>query len=188
MKLPRDIETYNLLLTASAKYSGKALKNKAKPEFNNPIDWQLVNRIPYHQKIQFNTTKGNFVFQLKVNEAPGTVSQIINLIRAGYFTGKYFHRVVPGFVIQAGCPRGDGFGSLMNTIRSEFSYTRYNKAGMVGMASAGNDTESSQFFVTLAPTTHLDGRYTIFGEVTSGLDVIYKIVIGDKITDASILP
>jgi cyclophilin family peptidyl-prolyl cis-trans isomerase/HEAT repeat protein len=188
MKLPRDIETYNLLLAASAKYSGKALKNKAKPEFNNPIDWQLVNRIPYHQKIQFNTTKGNFVVQLKVNEAPGTVSQIINLIKAGYFTGKYFHRVVPGFVVQAGCPRGDGFGSLMNTIRSEFSYTRYNKAGMVGMASAGDDTESSQFFVTLAPTPHLDGRYTIFGEVTSGMDVINKIVVGDKITDALILP
>jgi len=188
MKLPRDIETYQLLSAVSAKYAGKSFKRGLKPAFNNPIDWEFVNRIPYNQKIKFNTNKGSFTVKLNVNEAPGTVGQILKFVQDGYFIGKFFHRVVPGFVMQGGCPRGDGYGGTMQTIRSEFGKLNYSKAGMVGMASAGPDTESCQFFVTLAPTPHLDGRYTIFGEIIAGFDVIQQIVIGDRIIETEILP
>ena len=81
-----------------------------------------------------------------------------------FYNEKTWHRVVPNFVIQAGCTRGDGYGSLNYTIRSEFSPQSY-KTGYVGMASAGKDTESTQFFITHRPTPHLDGRYTIFAKV-----------------------
>lgn len=84
-------------------------------------------------------------------------------------------------MIQSGCPRGDGYGSLDYTIRSEFSPLHYDEAGFIGMASAGRNTECSQWFINLVPTPHLDGNYTIFGKVTRGMDVADKIVIGDVV-------
>ncbi len=115
--------------------------------------------------------------------APGTVANFVDLITKKYYPGKIFHRLVPNFVIQGGCPRGDGFGSLDYSLRSELPQVTYNRHGLVGMASAGNHTEGVQWFVTLAPAPHLDGNYTIFGEITEGLDVIGKLGIGDKIND-----
>ncbi|MFN4122011.1 MAG: peptidylprolyl isomerase [Flavobacteriales bacterium] len=188
MRLPRDIETYNALISARNLYQQQKKSGSAKIEFNNPIDWNLVNRIPEKQDVKISTNRGDIYLRLFVNEAPATTGFFIKLIRDGYFVGKSFHRVVPGFVVQAGCPRGDGFGGLMETLRTEISYLRYQKAGLLGMASAGKDTESSQFFITLAPTPHLDGRYTLFGEVTKGLDVLQQIIIGDRITDTAIMP
>jgi cyclophilin family peptidyl-prolyl cis-trans isomerase len=188
MKLPRDIETYNALISARNLYHDQKRSNLAKIEFNNPIDWNLVNRIPEKQEVKFSTNRGDIYLRLFVNEAPATTGFFIKLIKDGYYVGKSFHRVVPGFVVQAGCPRGDGFGGLMETLRTELSYLRFNKTGLLGMASAGKDTESSQFFITLAPTPHLDGRYTLFGEVTKGLDILQQIRIGDRITDAAIMP
>jgi cyclophilin family peptidyl-prolyl cis-trans isomerase len=90
------------------------------------------------------------------------------------------HRVVPNFVIQDGCPRGDGVGGPAFTIGSELGPLYYEE-GSVGMASAGKDTEGSQWFITHSPTPHLDGRYTIFAKVVEGMDVVHKIEIGDKI-------
>ncbi len=113
--------------------------------------------------------------------APATLSSFIRLINEGYYDGKAFHRVVPNFVVQTGCPRGDGYGSLDFTLRSELDNAYYNKEGYVGMASAGPHTEGTQFFITHSPTPHLDGRYTIFGEVVTGMDVVHKITVGDKI-------
>jgi cyclophilin family peptidyl-prolyl cis-trans isomerase/HEAT repeat protein len=188
MKLPRDNETYHLLKKVRAFYASKKPPLISPTEFNNPIDWQLLNRIPQHQEVKFITSKGEFQLRLFINEAPATTGFFMKLIKEGYFVGKYFHRVVPGFVIQGGCPRGDGFGGLMQTIRTEISRLRFNKEGMLGMASAGKDTESSQFFVTLAPTPHLDGRYTIFGEVSKGMDVVKQITVGDRITETAIMP
>jgi cyclophilin family peptidyl-prolyl cis-trans isomerase len=95
--------------------------------------------------------------------------------------------VVPNFVIQSGCPRGDGFGSLGFTIRSEVGDTYYNDEGYVGMASAGLHTEGTQFFITHSPTPHLDGRYTIFAKVIEGMDVVHKISIGDTIKTINII-
>jgi len=108
------------------------------------------------------------------------------LAESGFYNGKAFHRVVPNFVVQAGCPRGDGFGSLDFTIRSELAETYYDDEGYMGMASAGPHTEGTQLFITHSPTPHLDGRYTIFGKVTSGMDVVHKIGMQDIINQITI--
>ncbi|MBK6785981.1 MAG: peptidylprolyl isomerase [Saprospiraceae bacterium] len=93
------------------------------------------------------------------------------------------HRVEPNFVIQTGCPRGDGNGSLDFTIPSELSSGNYNTSGLVGMASAGNHTECSQWFVTHSSAPHLDGNYTIFGHITEGMEVVNGLDVGDKIIE-----
>lgn len=127
------------------------------------------------------TDKGNIKLHLLKNIAPATVLNFVRLGKSEFFNGKNFHRVVPNFVIQGGCPRGDGYGSMDYTIRSETPQIYYNKGGMVGMASSGNHTESCQFFITHSATPHLDGNYTIFAEVVSGMEVVDAIQIGDKI-------
>ena len=122
------------------------------------------------------------VIRLLVNEAPGSVANFVALAGQNYFDNKVFHRVVPNFVVQTGCNRGDGWGSEDYSIRSEFSPRLY-RTGSVGMASAGKDTEGTQWFITHSPTPHLDGRYTIFAEVIEGMRVLNFIQVGDKITD-----
>ena len=123
---------------------------------------------------------------LQPSLAPMTTANWIELVKRNYFNGKNFHRVVPNFVIQSGCNRGDGFGAMNYIIRSEYSRAFYNRAGMVGMASAGPDTESSQFFITCAATPHLDGRYTIFAYVKEGMNIVETIQRGDKILKVNI--
>lgn len=146
----------------------------------HPINWTTVDRIPIGQRAMVHTSKGDIVFQLLVEAAPGSVANFVELVEQGFYNGKNFHRVVPNFVAQGGCPRGDGWGSTDYNLRSEFADLRYG-AGAVGLASAGKDTESCQWFITHAPTPHLDGRYTIFAQVVSGLDVVSRLDIGDKI-------
>jgi len=107
--------------------------------------------------------------------------------RQGFYRGLTFHRIVPTFVVQGGDPRGDGWGGPGYAIRSEFSPLTY-EPGTLGMASAGRDTEGSQFFITQTPQPHLDGRYTIFGKVTSGMDVVDKLQIDDRIFDLKVMP
>ena len=104
----------------------------------------------------------------------------LDLARRGYFDGLTFHRVVPGFVVQGGDPRGDGNGGPGFALRDEIGERPYGR-GVVGMALSGKDTGGSQLFVTLAPAPHLDGRYTVFGWVASGMDVVDKIRPGDVI-------
>ncbi|OUJ73303.1 peptidylprolyl isomerase [Hymenobacter crusticola] len=136
--------------------------------------------MPASQRATVRTSKGTIVFQLLVNEAPGSVASFVELTRQGFYNGKTIHRVVPNFVAQGGCPRGDGWGSTDYNIRSEFADLRYGE-GAVGLASAGKDTESCQWFITHSPTPHLDGRYTIFAQVVSGMDVVSRLEIGDRI-------
>ena len=107
----------------------------------------------------------------------------VNLINQKFYNGKSFHRVVSNFVIQTGCPRGDGYGSPNYSIRTEVPQMDYDGEGYLGMASAGLDTESSQWFITNAASPHLDGNYTIFGKVIEGMDVVHKIQVGDKINE-----
>ncbi|MCL4105624.1 UNVERIFIED_CONTAM: hypothetical protein GTU68_057499 [Idotea baltica] len=99
-----------------------------------------------------------------------------------YFDSKTFHRIAPNFVAQGGCSRGDGWGGYPETIRSELPDIRY-KTGSVGIASAGKDTESSQLFITHCPTPHLDGNYSIFAEVSAGMEVVNQLEMGDVIED-----
>ena len=153
------------------------------PQMNNAKslttnDFALENT---NNMAEIVTDKGSIKLRLLKNTAPATVLNFIRLVKSEFFNGKNFHRVVPNFVIQGGCPRGDGYGGMDYSIRSETPQIYYNKSGMVGMASSGPHTESCQFFITHSPTPHLDGKYTIFAEVISGMDVVNQIQIGDKI-------
>jgi cyclophilin family peptidyl-prolyl cis-trans isomerase len=127
-----------------------------------------------------STTKGSFTIQLLPEEAPLTVDNFIKLANRNYFRGITVHRVVPNFVIQDGDPRGDGNGGPGYQIRCEINLSPYGR-GAVGMALSGKDTGGSQWFVTHAPQPHLDGGYTVFGNVISGMDVVDSIVRGDVI-------
>lgn len=180
LSLPKDIEALQPLEAAIAYFEGKIPTATLKNEFNHPIDWHLTKSIKREQKAIITTTKGDIKICLFVEEAPGSVSNFITLVNQQYYNNKFFHRVVPNFVVQAGCNRGDGFGSEAYSIRSEFSPRKYKK-GSLGMASAGKDTEGTQWFITHSPTPHLDGRYTIFAEVYTGMDVVDRIEVGDKI-------
>jgi cyclophilin family peptidyl-prolyl cis-trans isomerase len=108
------------------------------------------------------------------------VDSFITLARKGYFNNLTFHRVVPNFVIQGGDPRGDGEGGPGYQIRCEVN-TRPYARGAVGMALSGKDTGGSQFFITHSPQPHLDGGYTVFGQVISGMEVVDRISRGDVI-------
>jgi len=129
--------------------------------------------------------KGDIVIRLLGDEAPNTVENFVRLAEKGFYNGLTFHRVVPNFVIQGGCPRGDGWGGPGYTIRDEMNREHY-LIGTVGMALDGKDTGGSQFFITLSPQPRLDGRYTVFGEVVDGMDVVNRIERGDKILEITL--
>jgi len=151
-----------------------------------PLDWERIANIPADKRVKIETDEGVIVIKLYVNDAPGSVSNFLDLIREGYLGKSVFHRVVPNFVIQDGCPRGDGWGGPEETIRSEFSRPYYEE-GSLGMASSGKDTEGSQWFITHSSTPHLDGRYTIFGKVTKGMEIVNRIKVGTRILKYVIL-
>ncbi|OGU31868.1 MAG: peptidylprolyl isomerase [Ignavibacteria bacterium GWA2_55_11] len=132
-----------------------------------------------------HTSKGEITVELLPEDAPFTVLSFLRLARKKFYDGLTFHRVVPNFVVQGGDPRGDSWGGPGYSIRSEVSLVGYER-GSVGMASAGKDTEGSQFFITHAPTLHLDGRYTIFGKVVRGMDVVDRLQIGDRILSVTL--
>jgi cyclophilin family peptidyl-prolyl cis-trans isomerase/HEAT repeat protein len=153
---------------------------------NTQLDYQrALSRIGKEVRAVVTTTKGSFTMELLPNEAPLSVDNFVQLARRGYFKGIVFHRVVPNFVIQAGDPRGDGNGGPGYTIRCEINEVPYDRAA-VGMALSGKDTGGSQWFVTHAPQPHLDGGYTVFGKVVSGMDVVDAIVRGDVIRSITI--
>ena len=183
LELPKEIETYNELRKTLAFFKEEPEPQPITPEFNHPIDWSMISRIANGQAVVIKTPRGNIELELLPEAAPGTVANFIALIRQGFYTGKVFHRVVPNFVIQGGGMRGDGYGSLDYTIRSELSRLHFLEEGYVGMASSGNHTECTQFFITHAPALHLDGNYTIFARVSKGMDVVHQIQIGDKIQE-----
>ena len=185
LSLPKEIETYNeiaQLLNAYGDHSVSATQAKTFRPFNQDIFKKLSN----NSTAVVKTTKGDFTINLFPEQSPISTTNFVQLVQQTYFDNKFFHRVVPNFVIQTGCPRGDGYGSQDYVIRSELGPLHYDTAGRVGMASAGNDTESSQWFVTHIPVFHLDGRYTIFGQITDGMDVVNKINVGDKINSINI--
>ena len=153
---------------------------------NHPLDTASLSRLKKNPAALIRTNKGNIKMQLLPLTAPGSVLNFITLADDKFYDGKKIHRVVPNFVIQGGCPRGDGYGSLDYTIRSELPMEYYDQQGYVGMASAGNHTEGTQFFITHSPTPHLDGKYTIFGKVTEGMEVVHDILVGDSIQQVSI--
>lgn len=115
---------------------------------------------------------GEFTLQLYSEQAPITVNSFVFLAREGYFDGVTFHRVLDGFMAQGGDPTGTGRGGPGYVFENEDSELTFDKAGVVAMANAGRDTNGSQFFITFAPTLHLNGGYTIFGQVIAGMNVV----------------
>ena len=122
---------------------------------------------------------GEFIVQLYADKAPITVNSFVFLAREGYFDGLTFHRVLEGFMAQGGDPTGTGGGGPGYEFVNEDSDLTFDKAGVVAMANAGRDTNGSQFFITFAPAEFLNGGYTIFGQVTEGMDVVNGITRRD---------
>jgi cyclophilin family peptidyl-prolyl cis-trans isomerase len=122
---------------------------------------------------------GEFVIQLYADKAPITVNSFVFLARQGYFDGTTFHRVLEGFMAQGGDPTGTGMGGPGYKFVNEDSNLTFNKAGVVAMANAGRDTNGSQFFITFDPVERLNGGYTIFGQVISGMEVVNGITRRD---------
>mgnify|MGYP001580373687 CR=1 FL=1 len=164
-------------------YSAKV--SKATKPLRTDYDWETLESIQPAQTVSLMTNKGIIKLQLMREHAPFTVLSFVKLARRGFYKGLTFHRVVPNFVVQGGDPRGDGWGGPGYAIRSEFSMTNFER-GMVGIASAGKDTEGCQFFITHSPAPHLDGRYTIFAKVVEGQDVVDRIQVGDTITEITL--
>ena len=130
------------------------------------------------------TNKGDIHLILYADKTPITVANFVNLAKRGYYDGLIFHRVMPNFMIQGGCPLGDGFGGPGYKFQDEFdSSLKHDRPGILSMANSGPGTNGSQFFVTHVPTAHLDGLHSIFGSVVGpeDQDVVNAIGQGDKI-------
>ena len=183
LKIPGQIESVHSIERALAYLRGVSTPNLSKTESNKSPDWSLVNNHEETIKALVKTEKGVIDIELYLIKAPGAVLNFIELANSDFFDGKIFHRVVPNFVIQTGSPRGDNYGGKDYVISSNVAQAYYDDEGYVGMASAGLHTESTQWFITHSPTPHLDGKYTIFGKVESGMEVVHDIHPGDKILD-----
>ncbi len=137
-----------------------------------------------NRSLLLRTTRGDITIKF-FEDTPLVNFEIAKLAKKGFLVGKTFHRVVPNFVVQGGDPRADGFGGPGYLIRDQYSLVSPER-GLVGIATAGQDTGGSQIFFNLAPNLHLRGRYTFFGEVTAGHDVLDQIEVGDKILSAAL--
>src|SRR5512142_2648302 len=132
----------------------------------------------------FKTERGEIVAELYADRAPLTVENFVNLARAGFYDGTTFHRVIGGFMAQGGDPTGTGRGGPGYQFGDEFHPTlRHDGAGVLSMANAGPGTNGSQFFITYGPTPHLDDRHSVFGRVTSGMDVLRSLRERDPARD-----
>ncbi len=138
---------------------------------NNGGEKKMGNRIA-----RFETSKGTFDIELFEDKAPKTTGNFITLVEKGFYNGLIFHRVIDGFMIQGGCPKGNGTGGPGYTIPDEFHPDlRHSGEGILSMANAGPNTGGSQFFITLAKTEWLDGHHAVFGKVIKGMDVVKTI-------------
>ena len=140
------------------------------------------------KKAIIETEKGNIVLELFEKDAPKTVENFEKLINKGFYDGLTFHRVLPNFVIQGGCPKGNGTGGPGYSIKCETKGNpRKHGKGALSMAHAGKDTGGSQFFITHSPQPHLDGIHTVFGQVIEGMDVVNKIKPKDVMKKVTIV-
>ena len=131
----------------------------------------MSNRIAH-----VTTNLGSFQIELFEERAPKTTKNFIDLVEKGYYDGVVFHRVIEGFMLQGGCPTGNGTGGPGYTIPDEFhAELTHDSEGVLSMANSGPNSGGSQFFVTLAPTTWLDGKHAVFGKVIEGMDMVHTI-------------
>lgn len=137
--------------------------------------------------ITITSNKGDIDLTVFASEVEVTAASFLNLISRGFYNGLTFHRVIPNFMIQGGCPDGTGMGGPGYKFECECKPSlKHDKPGILSMANAGRNTNGSQFFITHLPTPHLDGNHTVFGEVTKGQDVIDSIGNGDTIEKITI--
>lgn len=186
LSLPKDLETYNNVNKLIGRLKGNSFDDQI-PSYNHPINWSLLSSVGDTTTADIITNKGVIMIEFYPQSAPSSVVNFIDLAMKGFYDNINFHRVVPNFVIQAGCPDGDGYGGVDYTIRSELNNTYYDDEGYLGMARSDYNTESSQWFITHRPTPHLDGKYTIFGKVIKGMDVVHAIEEGDEIRKVNIV-
>lgn len=131
------------------------------------------------------TARGDLALELYPQDAPVTVNNFVTLARKGFYNGLTFHRVIPDFMAQGGDPNGTGTGGPGYTFQDEFS-SRTHQAGSLSMANSGANTNGSQFFICYTPQPHLNGKHTVFGQLTQGMDVLKKLVNGDKMNEVVI--
>ena len=170
-QLLRDVDPSADVTTSRPVPTGRDRGAYARPELVSPS---------YSPQAYVDTTRGTFQVELDVVDAPLTTANFADLAERGFFDGVSIHRVVPGFVMQDGDPRGDGEGGPGYTVRDELGDRPYLR-GTVGMALDWADTGGSQYFVTLAPQPHLDARYTVFGRVVAGMEVVESLRRGDLV-------
>lgn len=171
-----------LILSLGVLLSCQSASSKTEPA-NNPEIKKEENKTMQqdvtkkkNRIVVFETTMGKIKAELFEDKAPITTNNFITLVEKGYYNNLIFHRVIPNFMIQGGCPEGTGRGGPGYAIKDEFGPgLKHDKAGMLSMANAGPNTGGSQFFITTVPTPWLDGKHAIFGQVIEGLDVVLKI-------------
>lgn len=134
----------------------------------------------------FDTDRGPIKVELYPDKAPLTVANFVNLAKRGFYNGLNFHRVIPDFMIQGGCPQGTGTGGPGYKFEDETKNGVAHERGVLSMANAGPNTNGSQFFITHIATTWLDGKHTVFGKVIEGLEAVDKVQQGDKINTVTI--
>ncbi len=134
----------------------------------------------------FDTDRGPIRVELAADKAPLTVANFVNLAKRGFYNGLKFHRVIPDFMIQGGCPEGSGRGGPGYRFEDEANNGLRHERGVLSMANAGPNTNGSQFFITHVPCGWLDGKHTVFGTVTEGMDVVDAIRQGDVIKHVKI--
>lgn len=164
------------------------------PDISSDVmpQWTFPGQLPAEQitnkQIRITTAEGDIVFTLFDDTAPLTVSNYVYLASQGYFDGLTFHRRVEGFIVQGGDPDGTGRGGPGYDFPDELDDDRVYDKGIVAMANKGPDTNGSQFFIMLedVPIGQIDKAYTIFGEVTEGMDVVEKLKIGDVMTKVTV--
>jgi peptidylprolyl isomerase len=152
------------------------------------IDWTYLQELGPHPRLILETNQGRVTIELDTEQAPQTVQAITRFARDGRYDKIPFHRVVPNFVVQGGdIARRGGFGGPELSLRTEVTRIGHRR-GTLGMASAGKDTEGSQFFIPHSMQPHLDGGYTAFGRVTDGMDVVDRLRVYDRIETARVEP
>ncbi|RME07136.1 MAG: peptidylprolyl isomerase [Anaerolineae bacterium] len=178
---------YNGALDVSVVGTILALINLSERQFDQCPPEVIDPLKGYTATIQ--TEKGNIVVELFPDVAPLAVNNFVFLARQGWYDGVTFHRVIPGFMAQAGDPSGTGLGGPGYAFANEVSENlTFDRAGLLAMANAGPDTNGSQFFITYGPAEHLNGGYTIFGEVLEGMDVLNALTPRDPAQGGDLPP
>lgn len=163
--------------------SGCAAPEKTKTIKTEPKEQakQMSEETNKYTEAVIETNKGSITFKFYKEDAPNTVDNFVKLVEKNFYDGLTWHRVVPGFVIQGGCPKGDGTGGPGYNVKAEFN-SRPHLIGTVAMARAMDpDSAGSQFYICLGAQPSLDNKYTVFGQVSEGQDVVNSIVVGDSI-------